>query len=254
MTFLFQLGIALGTLRMVWVATFAVIHARREKKRWNLAWTPQVVRGRRSRAQRGEGRSASRSARCWPRELCQLQDHRRRRRIERSHRRCRARTFAGKPRVEVLSKSNGGKWSALNAALQHTDAEIVVTLDADTMFEPDALPMLLRHFADPRSRPWRAAPALAIASTCSRASRRSSTSPTRTSTAARSSSSTASPWCRARSAPGGVRLCCRSAVSCRHAGRGRRRHHQARAWPAGRSCTSRARSRAPRRPKPSRAS
>src|SRR6185312_2777289 len=45
---------------------------------------------------------------------------------------------------------NGGKWAALNTGLHYTDAEIVVTLDADTIFEPDALPMLLRHFADPK--------------------------------------------------------------------------------------------------------
>ena len=29
-----------------------------------------------------------------------------------------------------------------------------MTLDADTIFEPDALPMLLRHFADPKVAPW----------------------------------------------------------------------------------------------------
>ena len=57
--------------------------------------------------------------------------------------------FAHTERVSVLSKENGGKWAALNYGLAHTDAEVVVTLDADTQFEPDALRWLVRHFADP---------------------------------------------------------------------------------------------------------
>ncbi len=59
-------------------------------------------------------------------------------------------TFDGNERVRILSKPNGGKSSALNFGIQNTDAEIVIALDADTIFAPDAIEMLVRHFADER--------------------------------------------------------------------------------------------------------
>ena len=58
--------------------------------------------------------------------------------------------FAGEPRVRVLTKPNGGKPSALNYGLAHTAAEIVVALDADTVFARDTIAKLVRHFADPK--------------------------------------------------------------------------------------------------------
>ena len=58
--------------------------------------------------------------------------------------------FAGEPRVRALTKPNGGKPAALNFGLMHTNAEIVVALDADTVFAKDTIRKLVRHFADPR--------------------------------------------------------------------------------------------------------
>jgi peptidoglycan-N-acetylglucosamine deacetylase len=58
--------------------------------------------------------------------------------------------FAGIDRVRVLQKPNEGKSAALNHALRRTRAEVVVTLDADTIFEHDALGLLVRHFRNPR--------------------------------------------------------------------------------------------------------
>ena len=43
-----------------------------------------------------------------------------------------------------------GKVSVLNDLMGRTDAEIVVMSDANTMFSPDALRKLVRHFEDPR--------------------------------------------------------------------------------------------------------
>jgi peptidoglycan-N-acetylglucosamine deacetylase len=149
MGFLFQLGIALGTLRMVWVATFAVIHARREKKRWNLAWTPKsfavVVPAHNEEKVVCGSIRALLASELTNFRIIVVDDGSQDRTAEVVRE-----EFAGNPRVELVSKSNGGKWSALNMGLHHTDAEIVVTIDADTLFEPDALPMLLRHFADPK--------------------------------------------------------------------------------------------------------
>ena len=63
-----------------------------------------------------------------------------------------ARAFEGRhgPAVcRVLSKPNGGKWSAHNFGLQHARGELILCVDADTTFEPNALRMLVRRMADP---------------------------------------------------------------------------------------------------------
>jgi cellulose synthase/poly-beta-1,6-N-acetylglucosamine synthase-like glycosyltransferase/peptidoglycan/xylan/chitin deacetylase (PgdA/CDA1 family) len=51
-------------------------------------------------------------------------------------------------RVLLLTKQNGGKAEALNHALQFTDDEIYVGIDADTMIAPNAISLLVPHFAD----------------------------------------------------------------------------------------------------------
>ena len=60
------------------------------------------------------------------------------------------RTFADDPRVKVFVKPNGGKATAGNFGLRQTDAEVVVCIDADTVLSKDAIPLLVRHFADAR--------------------------------------------------------------------------------------------------------
>jgi cellulose synthase/poly-beta-1,6-N-acetylglucosamine synthase-like glycosyltransferase/peptidoglycan/xylan/chitin deacetylase (PgdA/CDA1 family)/spore germination protein YaaH len=52
-------------------------------------------------------------------------------------------------RVRVISQPNRGKPGALDRGLAETSREIVVTIDADTSIEPDAVSKLVRHFADP---------------------------------------------------------------------------------------------------------
>jgi cellulose synthase/poly-beta-1,6-N-acetylglucosamine synthase-like glycosyltransferase/peptidoglycan/xylan/chitin deacetylase (PgdA/CDA1 family) len=58
--------------------------------------------------------------------------------------------FAGDPRVTLLSFENGGKARALNRGLAQVSGEVVVALDADTLFPPDTIPRLVRWFADPK--------------------------------------------------------------------------------------------------------
>src|SRR5262245_5220863 len=43
LTLFFYAGIALGTLRLLWVAGFALVHVRRERQRLHLAWTPASI-------------------------------------------------------------------------------------------------------------------------------------------------------------------------------------------------------------------
>jgi len=58
--------------------------------------------------------------------------------------------FSLDPRVRIIHQVNRGKAAALNVALSHADTEIVVTIDADTEVEPDAISKLVRHFSDPK--------------------------------------------------------------------------------------------------------
>jgi len=57
--------------------------------------------------------------------------------------------FVDEPRVTLMSFENGGKARALNRGLAQARGEVVVALDADTLFPPDTLPRLVRWFADP---------------------------------------------------------------------------------------------------------
>ena len=58
--------------------------------------------------------------------------------------------FAGEPRVTILTQPNGGKASALNHAIAQAKHEILIGMDADTMFRAGTIEKLVRHFADPR--------------------------------------------------------------------------------------------------------
>jgi cellulose synthase/poly-beta-1,6-N-acetylglucosamine synthase-like glycosyltransferase/peptidoglycan/xylan/chitin deacetylase (PgdA/CDA1 family)/spore germination protein YaaH len=61
-----------------------------------------------------------------------------------------AEAFGNEPRVRLRRFENGGKARALNRGLVEATGEIVVALDADTLFPPDTIPKLVRWFADPK--------------------------------------------------------------------------------------------------------
>ena len=58
--------------------------------------------------------------------------------------------FGDHASVQILHQVNRGKAAALNNALSRAKTEIVVTIDADTEIESDAIRKLLRHFSDPK--------------------------------------------------------------------------------------------------------
>jgi cellulose synthase/poly-beta-1,6-N-acetylglucosamine synthase-like glycosyltransferase len=146
---LFQIGLVLGTLRLIWVSIFALVHARRERRRSGRAWTPSsmcvVVPAFNEGKVICNSIRALLASRLQQFDILVVDDGSSDDTVELVRR-----EFGAPGRVRVVTKSNGGKWSALNEALRRTDAEIVVTLDADTVFEPDALGLLVRHFADPK--------------------------------------------------------------------------------------------------------
>ena len=53
------------------------------------------------------------------------------------------------PQVRCLLKSNGGKANALNYGIEHASGEIIVCIDADSIFDSKALFHLTLPFADP---------------------------------------------------------------------------------------------------------
>ncbi|MER0479039.1 bifunctional polysaccharide deacetylase/glycosyltransferase family 2 protein [Streptomyces sp. Edi2] len=55
----------------------------------------------------------------------------------------------GDPRVRVIRQANAGKAAALNNGLAHARYEIVVMVDADTVFERDAIHHLIQPLAHP---------------------------------------------------------------------------------------------------------
>ncbi len=58
--------------------------------------------------------------------------------------------FSQEPRVRIIHQVNRGKAAALHHAMSLADTEIVVTIDADTEIESDAIGKLIRHFSDPQ--------------------------------------------------------------------------------------------------------
>lgn len=54
------------------------------------------------------------------------------------------------PRVRLFTYANGGKAAALNKGLKVAKGEIVVALDADTLFAPETIARLVRWFGDER--------------------------------------------------------------------------------------------------------
>lgn len=58
--------------------------------------------------------------------------------------------FGAHPRVRLFRKPNGGKASALNFGLERAAGDIVVALDADTIFPPGTIEALVQPLADPK--------------------------------------------------------------------------------------------------------
>ncbi len=55
----------------------------------------------------------------------------------------------GLPNVRVIRVPNGGKPNALNTGVALARHDIIVTVDGDTIFEPDSIRMLVQPFASP---------------------------------------------------------------------------------------------------------
>ncbi len=59
--------------------------------------------------------------------------------------------FSGNPQVKILTQPNGGKSAALNNGIAHAKNEILVAVDADTLFREGTIAKLARHFKNERT-------------------------------------------------------------------------------------------------------
>jgi len=58
--------------------------------------------------------------------------------------------IANEPRVRLLTQANAGKAAALNTGIAVANEEIIIALDADTLFNKDTVARLAAHFNDPK--------------------------------------------------------------------------------------------------------
>jgi len=58
--------------------------------------------------------------------------------------------FRDDARVALITIPNGGKANAINTGLRQARGDVIVALDADTLFQPDTVSKLVRWFADPQ--------------------------------------------------------------------------------------------------------
>ena len=61
-----------------------------------------------------------------------------------------ARSYAKEDLVKVVTKSNGGKWDALNTGIKESKGKFIVCIDADTLLDQNAIQRLINHFNDPK--------------------------------------------------------------------------------------------------------
>jgi poly-beta-1,6 N-acetyl-D-glucosamine synthase len=59
------------------------------------------------------------------------------------------RQFGDHPNVRIMRQENGGKASALNHGIAEASGEIIIALDADTIFARETIGNLVRHFSNP---------------------------------------------------------------------------------------------------------
>ena len=147
-TVLFLLAIGLGISRMVFMGTLATVQARRERARiFDATYAPavSVIIAAYNEAKVINKTIATLLSSDYPDlDILVVDDG-----SKDDTAGVVTAAYGSNPRVTVIQKPNGGKASALNLGIQQCRGEIIVALDADTVFDPDTVHKLVRHFADP---------------------------------------------------------------------------------------------------------
>lgn len=146
--FIFYASVALGALRLFWIGTLAIVHKRRTATRGASGWLPPsvtaIVPAYNEASVVTKTVRSLLSSKYKNLKIIVVDDG-----SSDGTADVVRKAFGRDSRIEVVSKPNGGKWSALNTGLALASDEIVVMLDADTIFDPDAIGLLVRHFEDP---------------------------------------------------------------------------------------------------------
>ncbi|MFD9439614.1 bifunctional polysaccharide deacetylase/glycosyltransferase family 2 protein [Streptomyces sp. NPDC060006] len=150
MTWTLGIAGALGVLRLLLLVLFARAHVRRlERSRPGAPWLREVTEPvtvlvpAYNEAAGIESTVRSLLASDYPRlQIIVIDDGSTDRTAELAE-------GVGDPRVLVIRKPNGGKAAALNTGLGHASHDILVMVDADTVFEPDAIHHLVQPLAHP---------------------------------------------------------------------------------------------------------
>ncbi len=147
-TLLFLLAIGLGVFRMLFMGTLAAIQARQESRRvFDDAYAPpvSVIIAAFNEAKVINKTIATLLASDYPNlDILVVDDG-----SKDDTAGVVTAAYGADPRVAVIKKPNGGKASALNLGIKQCRGEIIVALDADTVFARDTVQKLIRHFADP---------------------------------------------------------------------------------------------------------
>ncbi len=148
--FAFLAGIALGAARVLFIITLALIARARERRRVAEAAPPAatpsvsvLIAAYNEHAVIGRTVHAVLASDPPPLEVIVVDDGSTDGTSE-----ALTKEAGADPRVHLVRQSNQGKAAALNHALARARGEIVVCLDADTLFLPDTISTLTRHFAD----------------------------------------------------------------------------------------------------------
>jgi cellulose synthase/poly-beta-1,6-N-acetylglucosamine synthase-like glycosyltransferase/peptidoglycan/xylan/chitin deacetylase (PgdA/CDA1 family)/spore germination protein YaaH len=148
--YLFLIGIVLGAGRLVFIGTLAIIEHWRERHAvYDSSYSPTVAvivpafNEEKVVLQTVTSLLASDHPPNF--EIVVVDDGS----TDGTYQRC-LEAFADEPRVRVFTKPNSGKPDALNHGVRHTASEIVIALDADTLFARDTISKLIRHFANPQ--------------------------------------------------------------------------------------------------------
>jgi peptidoglycan-N-acetylglucosamine deacetylase len=145
---IFTAGIILGIARIIFITTIAILHRRRATPSFSPAYSPYVsIVVPAYREEKVVNRTISTllaSDYEGEFEIIMVDDGSPDQTFEvvKEH-------FRNDPQVRVYQKLNGGKASALNYGIEKAKGEIIIALDADTLFPPDAVRLLVRHFEDP---------------------------------------------------------------------------------------------------------
>lgn len=144
----FVSGIILGTLRVVFVTTLAIIERHKSKKRvYDPSFKPPVSV---VIAAYNEEKVIARTidavlANHYPNlEIIVVDDG-----SADGTSAAVAHRFGSHPQVRLLQQENAGKAAALNRGIAQANGEIIIALDADTLFMRDTITRLVQPFADP---------------------------------------------------------------------------------------------------------